>query len=330
MTDLSTVTILVPGKMNPDTLATLQSTFSVVRTPGRDISDLSDDQQAAIRGIAQAGSVPEALIDALPGLEIIANFGVGYDGVPAAYAAEKGIVVTNTPDVLTEEVADTAVGLLLMTLREFPAAERHLREGRWHREGAYPLTQMTLRGRHVGIMGLGRIGLAIARRLEAFGVEIAYHNRSPRSDVSYAYHPDLAALASAVDTLIIAAPGGASTEKAVDAAVLKALGPQGVLINIGRGTTVDEPALIAALKDGTIAAAGLDVFEDEPHVPEELIALENTVLLPHVASASRHTRKAMGDLVIANLEAWFSGKEPVTPVSECVSAGITCRKSAGA
>ena len=330
MTDLSTVTILVPGKMNPDTLADLEATFRVVRTSGRDLSDLSDDERAAIRGIAQAGSVPEALIDALPALEIIANFGVGYDGVPAAYAAEKGIMVTNTPDVLTDEVADTTVGLLLMTLREFVAAERHLREGRWHREGAYPLTPMTLRGRRVGIMGLGRIGLAIARRLEAFGVEIAYHNRSQRSDVSYEYHKDLPSLAAAVDTLIVAAPGGASTENAVDADVLKALGPQGVLINIGRGTTVDEAALIAALKDGTIAAAGLDVFADEPHVPEELVALKNTVLLPHVASASRHTRREMGNLVVANLKAWFSGEEPVTPVGECVSAGVTRRGSAGA
>ncbi|MEX6505275.1 2-hydroxyacid dehydrogenase [Jiella sp. M17.18] len=323
MTDLSTVKILVPGRFHPETFETLQATFDVVTIPGRDASVLTEEQRQAIRGIAQGGSVPASLMDALPNLEIVANFGVGYDGVDVAHAAAKGIMVTNTPDVLTEEVADTTVGLLLMTVREFPAAERHLREGRWHGEGAYRLTPMTLRGRRVGIMGLGRIGLAIARRLEGFGVPIAYHNRSPRSDVAYAYHDTLQGLAEAVDTLIIAAPGGAATEKAVDAAVLKALGPDGVLINIGRGTTVDEAALIEALETGTIAAAGLDVFENEPHVPERLTALPNTVLLPHVGSASRHTRREMGNLVIANLKAWFSGEEPVSPVAECVKAGIS-------
>ena len=187
--------------------------------------------------------------------------------------AAKGVMVTNTPDVLTEEVADTAIGLLLNTVRELPKAEAWLRDGRWVKEGAYPLTRMTLRGRRVGIFGMGRIGRAIARRLEAFGLPIAYHNRRPVEGVAYDYHPTLAGLAEAVDTLISVAPGGAATEKAVDAKVLAALGPNGVFVNIGRGSTVDESALVEALASGTIRAAGLDVFENEPHVPQALIDL---------------------------------------------------------
>ncbi|WP_370195871.1 MULTISPECIES: 2-hydroxyacid dehydrogenase [Alphaproteobacteria] len=322
MSDLSAVTILVPGKMNPDTLDTLKATFDVEHLAGRKLEDLSEERRQAIRGIAQMGQVPAAMIDALPNLQLIANFGVGYDGVDTAHATKKGVVVTNTPEVLTEEVADITLALVLMTTRELGAAERHLREGKWESEGPYPLTQTTLRGRTAGIMGLGRIGLAIARRLEGFDVKIEYHNRSKRDDVAYPYHADLLSLAKSVDTLIVAAPGGASTEKAVNAEVLKALGSDGILVNIGRGTTVDEPALIEALENGTIRAAGLDVFEKEPHVPERLKALPNTVLLPHVGSASRHTRAEMGKLVVGNLVEWFSGRAPVTPVSESVEAGI--------
>lgn len=326
MSDLSAVTILVPGKLNPDTLETLKTTFDVEHVPDRDISKLSQERRNAVRGIALMGAVPADMMDALPNLEIIANFGVGYDGVDVKHATSKGVMVTNTPDVLTDEVADTTLAILLMTVRELYAAEKHLREGRWESEGNYRLTPMTLRGRTAGIMGLGRIGLAIARRLEAFGVPIEYHNRSERTDVAYRYHPSLESLASSVDTLIIAAPGGAATERAVDAKVLKALGPDGVVVNIGRGTTIDEPALIEALENGTIRAAGLDVFENEPHVPARLIALQNTVLLPHVGSASRHTRGAMGDLVIRNLTHWFQGQTPVTPVAESVKAGILPRQ----
>ena len=325
MSDLSSMTILVPGKLNPDTLDTLKTTFDVEHVPDRDVSKLSQDRRNAVRGIALMGAVPAAMMDALPNLEIIANFGVGYDGVDVKHATSKGVMVTNTPDVLTDEVADTTLAILLMTVRELYAAEKHLREGRWESEGNYPLTPMTLRGRTAGIMGLGRIGLAIARRLEAFGVPIEYHNRSERTDVTYRYHPSLECLASSVDTLIIAAPGGAATERAVNAKVLKALGPDGVVVNIGRGTTIDEPALIEALENGTIRAAGLDVFEKEPHVPARLIALPNTVLLPHVGSASRHTRGAMGDLVIRNLTHWFQGQTPVSPVTESVKAGILPR-----
>ncbi|WP_102958663.1 2-hydroxyacid dehydrogenase [Mangrovicella endophytica] len=326
MTDFKTIAILVPGRLNPDTLTELEATFDVVRSPARNVSDLSARDRARIRGIAEMGGVTADMIDALEKLEIIANFGVGYDVVDTAHATEKGVAVTHTPDVLTEEVADTAVGLLLNTVRELPRAERYLREGRWAGEGPYPLSGATLRGRSVGIMGLGRIGLAIARRLEAFGLTIAYHNRSRRDDVPYAYHETLTGLAATVDTLIIAAPGGAGTEKAVNAEVLSALGRTGILVNIGRGSIVDTEALADALESGTIQAAGLDVFPNEPQVPERLLGLPNAVLLPHVASASRHTRKAMGDLVIANLKRWFSGEPLETPVPESRKAGLVRRR----
>jgi lactate dehydrogenase-like 2-hydroxyacid dehydrogenase len=225
-------------------------------------------------------------------------------------------MVTNTPDVLTEEVADTAIGLLINTIRELLRAEAWLRDGSWVRSGNYPLSRLTLRGRHVGIFGMGRIGLAIGRRLEAFGLPIAYHNRRRVEGLAYDYHPTLKGLADAVDTLISVAPGGASTEKAVNAEILSALGPNGVFVNIGRGSTLDEAALAAALANGTIAAAGLDVFANEPHVPQALLAAPNTSLLPHVGSASQHTRRAMADLCVDNLISWFSQRKALTPVPE--------------
>ncbi len=325
MTALSDVTILVPGRLNPDTLAELKTLARVVERPNGDISDLSEAERASVRGAAVMGVVSAALMDALPNLEVVAHFGVGYDGVDVKHAVSRGIPVTNTPDVLTDEVADTTLGLLLMTARRLSAAERYLRAGRWAQEGHFPLTETTLRGRSVGIMGLGRIGLAIAARLEPFGVSIAYFNRSERTDVSYPYFATLGELADAVDTLIIAAPGGAGTEKAVNADVLKRLGSDGIFINIGRGSIVDEDALVAALRDGTIKAAGLDVFADEPRVREDLIALDNAVLLPHVASASRHTRAQMGSLVIENLRRWFAGETLATPVPEAQKAGLVKR-----
>ena len=273
---------------------------------------------ARVRGIARGGHFPidAALIESLPKLEIVANFGVGYDGIDLATCAARGIVVTNTPDVLTEEVADTALGLLLMTVRELSAAERHLHAGKWASDGPYPLTRATLRDRTVGIAGLGRIGIAIARRLEAMQVPVVYHNRNRRPDLPYRHYAELKEMAEAVDTLISVLPGGAHTTKLIGADILKALGPRGILINIGRGSVVDEQALIAALKDGTIHAAGLDVFADEPNVPAELMALENAVLLPHVGSASVYTRDAMGQLCVDNLTSWFTAGKPLTPVPE--------------
>ena len=274
-----------------------------------------------VRGMAPGShvKVDGALMDRLPRLEIIANFGVGYDTIDAEAAGARGIIVTNTPDVLTEEVADLAVGLLLATVRQLPQVDRYLRAGKWL-EKPYPLTA-TLRERKVGILGLGRIGKATAKRLEAFGLEIGYHGRNPQADVAYRYYPSLVGMAKDVDVLMCVAPGGAETKGMVDAEVLRALGPDGILVNVGRGSVVDERALIEALKNKEILTAGLDVFEDEPRVPKELIAMDHVVLLPHVGSASVHTRNAMGQLVVDNLVSWFSGKGPLTPVAETPWSG---------
>ncbi|HVW55968.1 MAG TPA: 2-hydroxyacid dehydrogenase [Rhizobiaceae bacterium] len=320
------IAVLVPGRMLDYASKRVENEFQAVKLPSGDPSLVTPEMADNVRGIGAMTRITADFIDALPKLEIIANFGVGYDAVDAPHAVNKGILVTNTPDVLTEEVADTTIGLLLNTVREFPRAEKWLREGRWAREGGYPLTHTTLRERSVGIFGMGRIGQAVARRLEAFGVTIAYHNRRPVEGSPYTYHSTLLGLAEAVDTLISVAPGGQSTDKAVNAAVLKALGPDGVFINIGRGSTVDEDALITALQDGTIRAAGLDVFAHEPKVPEALIKLENTCLLPHVGSASQHTRQAMGDLMVENLISWFANGTVITPVPEAKDLALRLLK----
>jgi lactate dehydrogenase-like 2-hydroxyacid dehydrogenase len=318
MTNLKNIAILTPGKLNPHAKARVADTFDMIETQSSDPALITPEIASRVRGIASMTTISAALMDRLPKLEIAANFGVGYDAIDAGHAGRSGIMVTNTPDVLTEEVADTTLGLLLNTVREFSASERYLREGRWEGEGNYRLSPLTLRGRTVGIFGMGRIGKAIARRLEAFGVAIEYHNRRQDPEVVYAYHPTLHALASSVDTLIVVVPGGEATRDAVNADVLKALGKNGVLINIGRGSTVDELAVAAALRDGTIAAAGLDVFKDEPHVPQALMSAPNCVLLPHLGSASEHTRRAMADLCVDNLVSWFSAKGALTPVPETV------------
>jgi len=262
-----------------------------------------------------ADKVDGAFMQRFPNLEQISSFGVGYDHIDAKWAGENGIVVTNTPDVLNEEVADTALGLLLSTVREFPQADRYLRAGKWP-SGGYPLSKATLRDRTVGIVGMGRIGKAIARRLEAFGVPVVYHSRNPQPGVSYKYYPKLLDMARDVDTLVVIVPGGAATKNLINAEVLKALGPRGVLINMARGSVVDEPALIEALRNRTIFSAGLDVFVNEPHVPQELIEMDHIVLLPHLGSASEATRQAMDQLVVDNLLAWVAGKPPLTPVPE--------------
>jgi lactate dehydrogenase-like 2-hydroxyacid dehydrogenase len=256
-----------------------------------------------------------ATLSRFPKLEIIASFGVGYDHIDAAHAAEHNIMVTNTPDVLTEEVADIALGLLIATLREFVKADRYLRSGLWTTQ-QFPLSVGSLRDRKVGMVGMGRIGQAIGRRLEACRVPVVYHSRKPAEGVSYKHYPDLIEMAKAVDTLVLIIPGGASTAKMINADVMKALGPRGVIINVARGSVVDEPALIAALKSGTILAAGLDVFANEPAVPDELKAMNNVVLLPHIGSASVVTRNAMDQLMVDNLKAWFAGKPPMTPIAE--------------
>ncbi len=262
-----------------------------------------------------------AMIGACPNLKIIGNFGVGYDTIDVAAAAKRGIVITNTPDVLTEEVADSALGLLLCTVREFYGAEKWLRDGRWVKEGDYRLTAGSLRDRSIGMVGFGRIGKAIARRIEAFGRPVSYFARKPQPGVANRYYSDLVAMARDVDTLIAILPGGPATQNLIDAAVLEALGPCGIFINMARGSVVDEPALIAALRAKKILSAGLDVYATEPNINPAFLELDNVTLFPHVGSASHHTRNAMGQLVVDNLAAFAAGKPPPTPVAETPFSG---------
>ena len=283
------------------------------------------DQDAFIKSIGDkiraiviaytANKVDGNFLQRFPKLEQVSSFGVGYDHIDAKWAGAHGITVTNTPEVLNEEVADTALGLLLCTVREFPQGERYLRAGKWP-AAQYPLAKATLRNRTVGIVGMGRIGKAIAKRLDAFGVPVVYHSRNPQAGVNYKYYPKLLDMARDVDTLMVIVPGGPATANMINAEVLKALGPNGILINMARGSVVDEPALIQALKDKTIMSAGLDVYANEPNVPPELIAMDHIVLFPHLGSASVATRERMDQLVVDNLLAWGAGKPPLTPVAE--------------
>lgn len=273
------------------------------------------DKVRAIAIAYTANKVDAAFLSKFPKLEQISSFGVGYDHIDAKWAGEHGIIVTNTPDVLNEEVADTALGLLLCTVREFPQAERYLRAGKWMK-AQYPLSKATLRNRKVGIVGMGRIGKAIAKRIDAFGVPVVYHSRNPQSGVEYQYYPKLIDMARDVDTLMVIVPGGAATKNLINADVLKALGPQGIVINMARGTVIDEPALIEALRNKTIYSAGLDVFVNEPEVPKEFLEMDNIVLFPHLGSSTEVTRAAMDQLVVDNILAWAAGKAPLTPVPE--------------
>ena len=271
-----------------------------------------------VRAIACSVSserVDGSLMAKLSKLQIVSTFAVGYDHVDVKWAAAHGVVVTNTPDVLTEEVADTALGLLLCTVRELPQAERFLRAGEWLKRG-YRLTPATLRDRTVGLVGMGRIGQAIARRLDGFKVPVVYHSRRPQPGVPYRHYPDLVAMARDVDVLLVIVPGGPTTQNMISAPVLEALGPDGIFINMARGTVIDEALLIKALQAKTIMAAGLDVYVNEPEVPKELIAMDNVVLFPHLGSATVATRRAMDQLVVDNLLAWDAGKPPLTPVPE--------------
>jgi hydroxypyruvate reductase len=267
-----------------------------------------------VRGLAHTGhaSVDAALMDALPKLEIIANFGVGVDQIDLAAARQRGIIVTNTAGALNECVADHAMALVLSTLRKIPQAGAYLRAGDWQARGTYPLGT-SIGGKTLGILGLGRIGEAIAKRAQAFGMTIRYHNRN-RKNVPFAYDPDVVTLAKNADVLMVITPGGPDTDKLVNAQVLDALGPQGYLINVARGTVVDEMAVLRYLQEQKIAGAGLDVFEHEPKVPPAFFALDNVVLTPHIASATHETRTAMGALQIENLHLHFAGKAVKTPV----------------
>jgi hydroxypyruvate reductase len=267
-----------------------------------------------VRGLAHFGhsKVDAKLMDALPKLELISNFGVGVDQIDLEAARQRKILVTNTPDVLNDCVADCAMALVLNTLRKFPQSEGYLRAGHWPTKGAYPLCT-SLGGKVMGILGLGRIGEAIAKRAQSFGMTIRYHNRT-KKNVAYPYDADAVALAQNSDVMVVVTPGGAGTAKLVNAKVLDALGPEGYLVNVARGSVVDEAVLLKYLQEKKIAGAGLDVFEHEPDVPPAFYTLDNAVLFPHVASATVETRKAMGDLQVENLHLHFAGKPVKTPV----------------
>jgi lactate dehydrogenase-like 2-hydroxyacid dehydrogenase len=315
--------VLYIGPTRDHLLEQLSKNFTVHLAGTQDAADdaLIARLAPALRYVAvggHPGGIDGKLMQKLPKLEVVSSFGVGYDNVDSKHAAANNIIVTNTPDVLNEEVADTALGLLLCTVRHFPQVDRYVRAGTWVEKGDYPLTP-SLRDRTVGMVGLGRIGKAITRRLDAMGVPVVYHTRRPQADVSYKHYPKLIDMARDVDVLLVITPGGAETRNLINAEVLEALGPNGILINMSRGSVVDEQALIKALQSGKILSAGLDVFADEPHVPKELIAMDNVVLFPHVGSASVHTRKQMQQLVVDNLVAWHAGKPPVTPVPETPS-----------
>jgi lactate dehydrogenase-like 2-hydroxyacid dehydrogenase len=312
------IDVLLIGPKKPVIVSGLKP-FNVLQLPdGKAREEFLSKSAPQVRGMAVAATserIDGRYMSRFPRLEIIASFGVGYDHVDAAWAGAHGITVTNTPDVLTEEVADTALGLLLCTVREFPQAERYLRSGKWLQRD-YPLSKATLRDRTVGLIGMGRIGQAIARRLDAMRVPVVYHSRRPASGVSYRHYPVLIDMARDIDVLLAIAPGGAQTKNMINAEVLAALGPDCVLVNMARGSLVDEPALIKALQNKTILSAGLDVYAREPHVPPELVAMDNVVLFPHVGSGSVVTRARMDQLVVDNLLAWAAGKPPLTPVAE--------------
>jgi len=307
--------IIITSPGHKGTLERLTQEFSAVKLfAATDRAAALKEAASKVRGLAHNGhaNVDAALMDALPKLEIIANFGVGVDQIDLEHAKKRGIIVTNTAGALNECVADCAMALVLNTLRKLPQASAYLRAGEWQAKGTYQLTT-SIGGKTLGILGLGRIGEEIAKRAQAFGMKIRYHNRN-KKNVPYAYDPDAVTLAKNSDVLLVITPGGAETDKLVNAAVLDALGPQGYLINVARGTVVDEPVLLRYLQEKKIAGAGLDVFEHEPKVPPEFFALDNAVLTPHVASATNETRTAMGNLQIENLHLHFAGKPVKTPV----------------
>jgi lactate dehydrogenase-like 2-hydroxyacid dehydrogenase len=312
------VEVLLVGPPKP-TIVNGLAAFALHRLgEAKDRDALLKEVGGRVRAIASSVTsepIGGELMEELPRLEIVSTFGVGYDHIDVQWAAAHGITVTNTPQVLTEEVADTALGLLLSTVREFPQAERYLRAGKWPERG-YPLSKATLRNRTVGMVGMGAIGQAIGRRLDAMNVPVVYHSRRPAAGVSYRHYPKLLDMARDATVLLVITPGGAETRNLINAEVLKALGPDGILINMARGSVVDEEALIQALKDKTILSAGLDVYLREPEVPAELIAMDNIVLFPHLGSASVYTRTQMDQLVVDNLLAWAAGKPPLTPVPE--------------
>ncbi len=310
--------VLAVAKLHPFYRQALDTVYTV-----HDRTHETDPEAFAILaphivGVASTGvgSVPHSLLSQLPNAKVVSVSGVGYNGVDLASAIAHGIPVTYTPDVLTDDVADLAMGLVLAVGRAIPQADQYVRAGRWL-SGEFPLTRK-ISGARMGIVGMGRIGKAIARRACGFGMSIAYTARSEKPDSGFRYYPNVSALASEVDFLVIITPGGESTRCLINAEVLKALGSRGFLINVARGSVVDEQALIDALQNGTIAGAGLDVYSNEPQVPEILWNMPQVVLTPHVASATTETRQAMAALAFANMQAGTTGQPLLTPVPECV------------
>jgi lactate dehydrogenase-like 2-hydroxyacid dehydrogenase len=309
------VDILMMNRFSPKLREELAQTFTLHDATGPDREAVIQQVKDRVRGLATSGHVKTtaAMIESMPKLEIIASFSAGLDDIDVATALKRGIVVTNTSQALYDDVADVAIGLTLCSLRGFVASDRYLREGKWKSKGMFPLTTKVA-GKTMGILGLGAIGASIAKRAEAMGMEIAYTTRTRRSDVKWRHVPQVRDLAELADVLVVACPGGAATRHLVNAEVLAALGPRGWLVNIARGSIVDEQALVEALQKGTIAGAGLDVFQDEPNVPEALLAMDNVVLFPHLGSGTEETRAAMGKMMLDNLVGHFSGQGALTPV----------------
>jgi lactate dehydrogenase-like 2-hydroxyacid dehydrogenase len=307
--------VLIAGPMYPPTIESLDSTYTthkLYNTPNREA--LLDQVAGRITAIASGhGGVTAAVINRLPQLKVIAHFGVGYDAVDVEAANARGIKVTNTPDVLTDEVADLAMALVLGTVRRTPMGDRFVRAGFWLK-GSMPLSE-SLTDKTLGIIGMGRIGRAIASRAEAFKLKIAYQGPRRKEGLDWPYYADLVDLAKHCDILLAACPGGPATRGIVSRAVIEALGNTGYFVNISRGSVVDEPALLEALQQKKLAGAGLDVFADEPRVPQGFMVLDNVVLQPHVGSATHKTRRAMGQLMQDNLAAHFAGKALLTPVN---------------
>ena len=316
---MSKLDILAMPKVHPLYLEALRAVYNVH-------TYMPDDAQALaalaprIVGLAAGGEsiVPGALLAQLPQLKMLSVFGVGYDGIDVKAALKQGVPVTHTPGVLTDDVADLAMALVLSVARLLPQADQHVRLGRWP-QGLMPLGRK-VSGARMGIVGLGRIGMTIAKRAAAFDMSISYTTRTEKPESGFMYYPNATALAAEVDFLVAITPGGAGTHHLINADVLKALGPKGYLVNVARGSVVDEVALVTALTTGVIAGAGLDVFMNEPHVPEALWSMPNVVLTPHMASATHQTRQAMADLAFANMQAGLSGQALLTPVPECMAS----------
>ncbi len=297
----------------------LDANFTVHRlwTAGDARGSLLDRIASRVRGVVAGRTawVDAQLMDSLKSLELVSRYGAGYDKVDVSHAAARNIVVTNTPGVMAEEVADFAMGLLLCAVRQIPQACTYVRERQWGVSDRFALTA-TLRGRQIGIVGLGAIGKAVAQRCTGFGLSVSYFGRTQQIAQPYRHFASLTEMAAAVDVLIVCTSGGNNTRHLVNAEVLHALGPQGILVNVARGSVVHEVALIEALESGSLLTAALDVLESEPQVSPRLLAMQHVVLTPHVGAGSHHAAEAMGALLVQNIDSWFSGKGPVTPVAE--------------